>query len=139
MSRGKKIFFKPEEQDQNRQAKPPGRFPERPTTGALNADHRIDKLADTIDQAKETRPPLASPEVRLLSKAEVIRRTGRTFPTIWRWMRQGRFPRARDLNGRPVWPEPEINEFIAALPIRTFKEDETSKTATDENHDETRD
>jgi predicted DNA-binding transcriptional regulator AlpA len=135
MSRGKDLFSKHEEQDQNGQAKPPS-VSEQPTTAPLNADHGIKKPAGSVDQAKP-RTPLGSTEVRMLSKSEILRRTGRTFPTIWRWMRQGKFPRARDFNGHPSWPEPEINAFFAALPIRTFKEDETSKTATDENHDET--
>lgn len=60
--------------------------------------------------------------MRLLSKAEVLERVGRTFPTIWQWMREGRFPPARDLGGRPAWVESEVTEWIKALPIRKLKE-----------------
>ena len=67
------------------------------------------------------RPPPG--EVRLLSKAEVVERVGRTFPTIWLWMQQGKFPRARDLGGRPAWLEHEINDWIERLPLRKFKGD----------------
>jgi predicted DNA-binding transcriptional regulator AlpA len=66
----------------------------------------------------------AIPEVRLLTKAEVLERVGRTFPTIWAWMRAGKFPRARDLGGRPAWVESEVEAWIAALPIRRFKGDD---------------
>lgn len=66
----------------------------------------------------------AKPEVRLLSKAEVLERVGRTFPTIWSWMRAGKFPRARDLGGRPAWLESAIDGWIAALPVRRLKGDD---------------
>jgi predicted DNA-binding transcriptional regulator AlpA len=59
-------------------------------------------------------------QVRLLSKMEVCDLTGRTFPTIWAWMRQGKFPAARELNGRPVWVEEEIEEYLANLPVRQY-------------------
>jgi predicted DNA-binding transcriptional regulator AlpA len=47
----------------------------------------------------------------------VLERVGRTFPTIWAWMRAGKFPRARDLGGRPAWIEREMDEWIASLPV----------------------
>jgi prophage regulatory protein len=68
----------------------------------------------------------AKTEIRLLSKAEVLERVGRTFPTIWAWMRAGKFPRARDLGGRPAWLESEVEAWIAALPIRRFKGDDAA-------------
>ena len=123
MSRGKKTFLKPEDQDRNarRNAKPPRRFPEQRTTAALKANHSIKKPPGAVDQAKELRTPLGSTKVRMLSKAEILCRTGRTYPTIWRWMRERRFPRARDFNGHPAWLEAEIDEFFAGLPIRKLK------------------
>jgi hypothetical protein len=33
--------------------------------------------------------------LRLLSKPEVLSITGASFPTIWIWMRDGKFPRSR--------------------------------------------
>jgi predicted DNA-binding transcriptional regulator AlpA len=66
---------------------------------------------------------MSPPEVRLLSKAEVLERVGRTFPTIWQWMRDGKFPRARDVNGRPAWIEREVNDWISNLPPRRLKGD----------------
>jgi predicted DNA-binding transcriptional regulator AlpA len=61
--------------------------------------------------------------IRLISKAEVCDRVGKTFPTIWLWMRQGRFPRARELAGSPVWIASEIEAFCAALPERGYMGD----------------
>ena len=63
-------------------------------------------------------------EIRILSKAEVLERVGKTFPTLWAWMRQGKFPRARDLNGAPVWIKSEIADWISRLPIKQYRGDE---------------
>ncbi len=64
---------------------------------------------------------IESAPVRLISKAEVCDKVGKTFPTIWQWMRAGKFPQARDLGGRPAWVESEIDAWIAALPVREYK------------------
>ena len=63
---------------------------------------------------------------RLLSKPEVLERVNRTFPTIWKWMREGTFPRARQIpnSQEPVWLESEVNEWIRALPVKSYKGDE---------------
>jgi predicted DNA-binding transcriptional regulator AlpA len=64
-------------------------------------------------------------EVRLISKSEVCDKVGKTFPTVWLWMREGKFPQARDLHGRPAWVEAEIDAWIAALPVREYKAADT--------------
>ncbi len=63
------------------------------------------------------------PEIRLLSKPEVLDRVGVTFPTIWKWMREGTFPRSRELGGKVAWIEAEIEAWINALPVRRLKGD----------------
>jgi predicted DNA-binding transcriptional regulator AlpA len=60
--------------------------------------------------------------VRLIFKKELQRRIGLTFPTVWRLMRAGLFPRARVIGGKTAWIEAEIDAFIAALPLRRYKE-----------------
>lgn len=60
-------------------------------------------------------------DVRLLSKAEVLERVGLTFPSVWRMMREGRFPAARTLGNKPAWVESEITAFIEKLPVRRYK------------------
>jgi prophage regulatory protein len=63
-------------------------------------------------------------DLRLLSKPEVLYRVGVTFPTIWKWMRAGNFPRARELGpGKSCWVESEINQWILNRPIRRLKGD----------------
>ena len=58
--------------------------------------------------------------IRLLSKAEVCDRVCRTFPTVWLWVKQGRFPEPRILGSAPFWIESEIDKFLANLPVRKY-------------------
>jgi len=81
--------------------------------------HKI-ALAPTAQVECNLQVPL-----RLISKLEVCDRVGKSFPTIWSWMRQGKFPQARDLGGRPAWVEAEIDAWIAALPVREYKPADT--------------
>jgi predicted DNA-binding transcriptional regulator AlpA len=67
-----------------------------------------------------------APPMRLLGKPEVCAIAGVTFPTIWAWMRQGRFPRARVIGGansKSVWLSTEIDTWMVALPRRPLKGD----------------
>jgi predicted DNA-binding transcriptional regulator AlpA len=36
--------------------------------------------------------------------------------TLWRWVRAGKFPAPRDINGRPGWLENEVEEFLNSRP-----------------------
>jgi predicted DNA-binding transcriptional regulator AlpA len=56
-----------------------------------------------------------------VSKAEVLLRTGKTFQTIWTWMREHKFPLARDCNGQPVWLEDELDDWMNSRPIKKYK------------------
>jgi predicted DNA-binding transcriptional regulator AlpA len=60
---------------------------------------------------------------RLIGKPEVLERVNVTFPTLWLWMREGKFPRSRDVGGKAVWVESEIDSWIEGLPIRRLKGD----------------
>ena len=66
-----------------------------------------------------------APPTRLLSKHEVLGIVGVTYPSIWSWMRAGRFPRSRVVGGRSMWRSDEINEWLAGLPVRPLKGDLT--------------
>ena len=37
---------------------------------------------------------------RLLDKAEILIITRASFPTVWKWMRAGTFPRSRVVGGK---------------------------------------
>jgi predicted DNA-binding transcriptional regulator AlpA len=58
------------------------------------------------------------PAVRLLDKATVMAIASASFPTIWAWMRDDKFPRSRIVNGRSMWLSTEIDGWLAGLPVR---------------------
>jgi predicted DNA-binding transcriptional regulator AlpA len=67
-------------------------------------------------------------QVRLLDKAEVLRIAGVSFPTLWSWMRAGKFPRARISAGggsksKSVWRSDEVERWIDGLQVRPLKDD----------------
>ena len=54
----------------------------------------------------------------MLSKTQVVARTGLSAVTIWRRIRAGDFPMARQLTPNRVgWPESEIEEWEASRPV----------------------
>jgi predicted DNA-binding transcriptional regulator AlpA len=57
---------------------------------------------------------------RFIYKAQVLERTGLSFPTIWGWMRRGLFPQAVDLNGQSAWFEHELNQWFDERPRRQY-------------------
>lgn len=67
--------------------------------------------------------------IRLISKPEVLDRVGVSYPTLWAWMREGKFPRSRQLGGKAAWVESEIEDWITALPVRRLKGDAVQKSA----------
>lgn len=73
----------------------------------------------SIDESMDI---VVRPGVRLLSKGEMLDKVGVTYPTIWKLMRQGAFPRAVVIGGgKNAWLEHEVDEFIAKLPRRRLK------------------
>ena len=72
---------------------------------------------------------------RLLSKAEVIEISGFSYPQIWRWMREGKFPRSLKVGkgpaGRVMWKESEIEKWIDSLPTQKLKGDGAKSSAPD--------
>jgi prophage regulatory protein len=60
----------------------------------------------------------------LLNKKQVVDRIGVSFPTIWKWMRAGKFPRARTIGDlKSVWLESEIQAWMSALPLSRLSGD----------------
>jgi predicted DNA-binding transcriptional regulator AlpA len=76
----------------------------------------IERRRSAVEQA---RPP---PPLRLLSRREVCERIGVSYPTLWSWMRLGKFPRSRVMNGGKIcWLESDIEAWIRGLPVQTLK------------------
>jgi predicted DNA-binding transcriptional regulator AlpA len=61
--------------------------------------------------------------IRLLSKHEVCAVAGVSYPTIWAWMRVGKFPRSRVVGGKSMWLSAEISMWLQGLPVRRLKGD----------------
>jgi predicted DNA-binding transcriptional regulator AlpA len=99
-----------------------------------NLEHRTKAgLADEVARRKHENervhgargPPLE----RLLSKHDVVAITGLSFPTLWAWMRDGKFPRSRIVGGKSMWLYSEIHAWVAALPVRPLKGDTAAVAA----------
>lgn len=58
----------------------------------------------------------------LVSKRDVLAITNVTFPTLWAWMRAGKFPRARVVGAKSMWLSSEIEAWLATLPVRRLKD-----------------
>jgi predicted DNA-binding transcriptional regulator AlpA len=65
---------------------------------------------------------------RLIDKAEVLRRVPVSFPTLWAWMRDGNFPRSKNIGGKVAWIEAEVEAWINARPDVQIKVDEQARS-----------
>ena len=70
--------------------------------------------------------------LRLIFRPELKDKVGLSYPTIWKLMRRGEFPRSRRLGegkfARVAWLESEIEEWIQSRPRQVLKGDnETPK------------
>ena len=67
---------------------------------------------------------------RFLSRLEVMDKVGKSYPTLWAWMREGSFPRARDVGqGEVAWLESEVDAWMDARPLRIFKGEKVARPA----------
>ena len=69
------------------------------------------------------RGPPARLGAHLLSKREVLAIANVSYPTLWSWMRQGKFPRSLAVGGKSMWVSTEIEAWMAALPRCRLKGD----------------
>jgi prophage regulatory protein len=79
-------------------------------------------------KAESAEPPHPKPEVettapldRLLTKREVCRVAHTSFPTLWQWMRQGKFPPPKVVGGRSMWRASSVESWLNNLPVRKYK------------------
>jgi predicted DNA-binding transcriptional regulator AlpA len=79
------------------------------------ASQRQPVAATTTSSPPIRGPPHPEQEARLLTKKQVLARVAVSYPCIWKWMLDGRFPRSREIGGKAVWIEAEINAWINAL------------------------
>jgi predicted DNA-binding transcriptional regulator AlpA len=84
--------------------------------GHTNGGRSLSSDGHDDDAIRQARP------VSLIFKRELLKRVPLSFPTIWKMMREGRFPRARIIGGKSAWLESEIDQFLTDLPVRPYKE-----------------
>jgi predicted DNA-binding transcriptional regulator AlpA len=89
---------------------------------------RARKLAAAAREVKnnvELPQAVSTGRGRLLSKAETLERSGgKTYPTIWAWMRAGKFPRGVYVGAEVCWFEDEVEAWRASLKRQRLKGDE---------------
>jgi prophage regulatory protein len=74
--------------------------------------------ANDMDEQQQNHVEANKP-TRLLTKAQVLELVPVTYPTIWSWMRLGKFPRSREMSpDRVVWFEEEILAWKKSMPVR---------------------
>jgi prophage regulatory protein len=96
----------------------------RGNTSALNSGSSEEHMAaESLRGEKADTNNGSGPPVRLMTKAEVLNITGFSFPTIWKWMRAGHFPRSRVAGGRSVWRSDEVHAWLENLQVRRLKGD----------------
>ena len=61
------------------------------------------------------------PTLVFLSKAQVLKKIPVTAPTLWAWVRQGKFPRPRAIFNKTVWVAAEVDAWMQARPHREYK------------------
>jgi prophage regulatory protein len=59
----------------------------------------------------DNEPPKNAPP-RLLSKKQVLDRVPFSYPTLWKMMKLGKFPKSRRVGGKAFWLEAEISTWI---------------------------
>ena len=96
-----------------------------PTKTAAARNRAAHARAARKAPATEPEPTNDAPTAggRLLDKRAALQITNVTYPTLWAWMRAGKFPRARAVGGKSMWLTSEVDAWLAALPVRKLKGD----------------
>jgi predicted DNA-binding transcriptional regulator AlpA len=55
---------------------------------------------------------------KYIDKRQLLARVPNSYPTIWKRMKDGKFPKPRVMGGKNVWREEEVNAYLALLDIR---------------------
>jgi prophage regulatory protein len=64
----------------------------------------------------------APPSLVFITKKQVLRKVPVTGPTLWSWVRAGKFPRPRAISpNKTVWVEAEVDAWMQTRPHRTYK------------------
>ena len=73
-------------------------------------------------QANAPEQKAQATELVFLSKAQVLKKIPITAPTLWAWVRAGKFPRPRIIpQNKTVWLQSEVHEWMQSRPLRNYK------------------
>jgi len=96
-----------------------------PSVASLTSLSSNNRRGNQIVPRQQARREILSPSTRrLVYKPEVLRRVGCSYPTLWRWMRAGKFPRGRIVGQRTAWLEEEVDDWLNSLQHRPLKGDD---------------
>src|SRR5262249_8832045 len=75
--------------------------------------------------------------VRVLSRTQMLELVGVSYASVWTWIKAGTFPPGRALssgtNGRIVWLEHEVNQWMLSRPARAPKGSKTYRPFRDQD------
>ena len=73
-------------------------------------------------QANAPEQKAQATELVFLSKAQVLKKIPITGPTLWAWVRAGKFPRPRAISpNKSCWLAHEVDQWMQQRPLRTYK------------------
>jgi predicted DNA-binding transcriptional regulator AlpA len=78
---------------------------------------------DAVAVAAKKAAVLSQLAVRLMNRHEVCALANVSYPCLWVWMRDGKFPRSRIVGGRSMWLSTEIDAWLQELVVRPLKGD----------------
>ena len=73
-------------------------------------------------EAANSEAAAAESALVFLSKSQVLKKVPVTAPTLWAWVRAGKFPKPRSISpNKTVWIETEVDAWMRAQPVRSYK------------------
>jgi prophage regulatory protein len=68
--------------------------------------------------------PRRRPGSRLLLNSALLELVPFSYPTIWKWMRAGTFPRSVRVGAKVAWYASEVEDWLAGLKRSALKGDD---------------
>jgi predicted DNA-binding transcriptional regulator AlpA len=83
--------------------------------------HRPPSPRAKMQRVSDDEPPVQIQPIRFLGKADVTALCNVSYPTIWKWMQQGTFPKGREVGGKTCWRSDEIADWQNKRPVAHVK------------------
>jgi predicted DNA-binding transcriptional regulator AlpA len=84
--------------------------------GYVACDDAAEATAIVPDAPRDRGPPIGG----WIDRRQLMARLPLSWPSIWKQIRAGKFPRPRVLGGKNLWPLAEVDAFLDALPRREY-------------------